>query len=284
MKTTLTAAIYTRVSTREQAEEGYSLDAQERLLMDYCKSHRYQVYKIYSDEGISAKDIRHRPGMIALLADAQEKRFNLILVWKLTRFSRSLADLTASCEMLDKLGIALISYSEAFDSYTPAGRMVRSMLGTVAQFEREVTAENVALGMLERARQGKRTCTDVLGYDPAGKDSFQINPEEAKYVNFVFDNYLLRKNISEVAALCREMGFRGKRGKIPCPESIHKILTRPIYAGYNVYKGNIYKGNYESIRTVQDFNKVQRLILRQGKISGRERQKKLFILPEGDNS
>ena len=282
MRTTLTAAIYTRVSTREQAEEGYSLDAQEPLLTDYCKSHRYQIYKIYSDEGLSAKDIRHRPGMTALLTDAQENRFDLILVWKLTRFSRSLSDLTASCEMLDRLGIALVSYSEAFDSYTPAGRMVRSMLGTVAQFEREVIAENVALGMLERARQGKRTCHDVLGYDLDGKDSFRINQKEAEYVNFVFDNYLIRKNISEVTELCRQMGFRGKRGKIPNPESILVILTRPVYAGYNVYKGSIYKGNYKSIRTPKDFNRVQRLIMRQGKISGRNRQRKLFILPEGD--
>ena len=78
------------------------------------------------------------------------------------------------------------------------------------------------------------------------------------------------------------MGFRGKRGKIPNPESILVILTRPVYAGYNVYKGSIYKGNYKSIRTPKDFNRVQRLIMRQGKISGRNRQRKLFILPEGD--
>lgn len=280
MKKDIIAAIYTRVSTREQALEGYSLDAQERLLVEYCQSRKYKIYKIYSDEGISAKDIKHRPGMLSLLLDAKEKKFDLIIVWKLTRFSRSLSDLTVTCEMLDKLGICLVSYSEAFDSATPAGRMVRSMLGTVAQFEREVVGENVSMAMLERAKQGKRTCSEILGYDPLGKDSFSINPKEAIYVNFAHDNFLIYKNITEVSDLCVERGFRGKRGAIPSPQTIEVILTRPQYAGYNVFQGQIYKGNYEPIRTVKSFNKVQRIILRQGSLYGRHRKSKIYILPE----
>lgn len=273
-------AIYTRVSTRDQALEGYSLDAQERVLIEYCMARKYNVYKIYTDEGISAKDIKHRPGMISLLADAQEGKFNMIIVWKLTRFSRNLADLTASCEMLDNLGIALVSYSEAFDSNTPAGRMVRSMLGTVAQFEREVISENVSLGLLERAKQGKRTCNEVLGYDPVGKDLLEINEREAEYARFCFDKYLIYKNFTEVAALARAAGYRGKRGKAPTAWSVEKILTRPIYAGYNLFKGNLYKGNHQPIISVQQFNRVQRLIIRQGKITGRPCRRKIYILPE----
>lgn len=279
-RNTIRVAIYTRVSTREQAAEGYSLDAQERLLTEYCMARKYNIYKIYTDEGISAKDIKHRPGMLSLLEDAKEKKFEIILVWKLTRFSRSLSDLTAACEMLDKLGIALVSYSEAFDSYTPAGRMVRSMLGTVAQFEREVIAENVYMGMLERAKQGKRTCHEAIGYDLLGKDSFTINPKEAAYVNFVHDSYLIRKCINEVTNLAIESGFTGKRGQLPRPGSITKILTSPVMAGYNVFGGKVYKGNYESIRTVAQFNRVQRLMIRQGNIAGRARKHPLYILPE----
>lgn len=280
MEKKITAAIYTRVSTREQAVEGYSLDAQERLLIDFCKAKKYNIYKIYTDEGISAKDIKHRPGMLQLLADAKENKFKLILVWKLTRFSRNMADLMTACEMLDKLGIALVSYSEAFDSGTPAGRMVRSMLGTVAQFEREVIGENVYMGQLERARQGKRTCHQVLGYDICGKDSFAINRIEAEYVNFVHDNYLMRKSITEVTALSQEKGYRGKRGRLPHVQSTYIILTRPIYAGYNIYDGKLYKGNYNPILTPREFNKVQRLLLRQGKIYGQPRKNQLYIVPE----
>lgn len=273
-------AIYIRVSTREQALEGYSLDAQERILTDYCRLKKYNVVEIYRDEGISAKDIQHRPGLLQLLEDSKAGSFEAVLVWKLTRFSRNMANLMNMCEDLDKRGIALVSYSESFDSATPAGRMVRSMLGTVAQFEREVISENVSMGLLERARQGKRTSTQVLGYDLLGKDSLAVNPKEAEYVNFVHDNYLIYKNISEVTELARNKGYRGKRGRIPTPQAILVILTCPVYAGYNVFKGNVYKGNHEAIRTVPQFNKVQRLILKQGRLTGRFRKVKLYILPE----
>lgn len=276
----LIIAIYIRVSTREQATQGYSLDAQERLLVEYCTSKNYIIYKIYRDEGISAKDIAHRPGMLQLLEDAENKKFNAILVWKLTRFSRNMADIATSCEKLDKLGIALISYSESFDSSTPSGRMVRSMLGTVAQFEREVIVENISLGLLERAQQGKRTCHTIVGYDTLGKDSFTINEKEAEYVNFVHDTYLICKNMSEVSIKALEKGYKGKRNSLPTCASICTILTSPEYAGYNVFRGNLYKGIYEPIRTPQSFNDVQSIILRQGKISGQPRKKKLYIVPE----
>lgn len=274
------AAIYTRVSTREQALEGYSLDAQKRILLEYCTARKYQIYKIYTDEGISAKDIKHRPGMLSLLQDAKEGKFDIILVWKLTRFSRNIADLTATCEMLDKLGVALVSYSEAFDSYTPAGRMVRSMLGTVAQFEREVVSENVAMAALERARQGKRTCHYALGYEPDGKDTLKINEKEAEQVHFLFDTYEIRKSLTELSEICDRMGIHGKRGGKLKPWNIEKILTRPLYAGWNLFKGELYKGNHPVIIEIRQFNRVQRIIIRQGKILGAKRKRKLYILPE----
>lgn len=276
----INVAIYTRVSTREQAMEGYSLDAQERLLTEYCKHHKYGIYKIYTDEGISAKDMRHRPGILNLLEDAKERKFEIILIWKLTRFSRNLTDLTATCEMLDKMGISLVSYSEAFDSGTPAGRMVRSMLGTVAQFEREVISENVSLGMLERAKQGKRTCHNILGYDKDGKDSFKINIIEAEKVRFIYDSYLARKSILEVTELCRQENIIGNRGKRLKPQSVLSILTHPVYAGYNVFKGNLYKGMHPPIIEPHKYNRVQRIIIRQGKITGQPRKSKLYIVPE----
>lgn len=280
MKTTIKAAIYIRVSTSGQAEEGYSLDAQERLLTDYCRARKYEIYQIYRDEGISAKDITHRPGMLSLLADAEDKKFDMILVWKLTRFSRNLADLAVACDKLDKRGVTLVSYSEAFDSRTPAGRMVRSMLGTVAQFEREVISENTRLGMRERAEQGKRTCSFVLGYDRDGKDSLKINDEEARRITFIYNSYEIRKSFLELEYLCDEMGIRGKRGGRLTAWHIELILTRPIYAGWNLFHGNLYKGNHPPIISVQQFNRIQRRIKLQGKIAGHPRVNKLYILPE----
>lgn len=136
------------------------------------------------------------------------------------------------------------------------------------------------MAMLERARQGKRTCNEILGYDLSGKDSFKINSAEAEYVNFVHDSYLIHKNILEVTELSKKKGYHGKRGREPRPQSIYVILTCPVYVGYNVFKGQLYKGDYKPIRTPQQFNKVQRLLLRQGKISGRKIKHQLFIIPE----
>lgn len=265
------AAIYTRVSTTEQAREGYSLEAQEKVLREYCVLKKYQIIDIYSDEGISGKDITHRPEMNRLLADAKAQKFDIILVWKLTRFSRRLSDLTKTCEDLEKWNVYLVSYSESFDCSTPAGKMIRNMLGTVAQFEREVIAENVRLGMDARAAKGKRTCSQVLGYNLKGKDSLIINEEESNYVKYIYDSYLTYKNLSEVAGLCIKQGYRGKRGRKPTPQSILVILTRPLYCGYNSYCGKLYKGLHEPIVDVDTFNKVQALLRKQGKNTGRPR-------------
>lgn len=265
-------AIYTRVSTQEQATEGYSLEAQEKVLREYCALKKYQIVDVYSDEGISGKDIDHRPEMKRLLSDAEAQKFNIILVWKLTRFSRRLSDLTRACEDLEKWNVFLVSYSESFDCSTPAGKMIRNMLGTVAQFEREVIAENVKLGLNARAEKGKRTCSYVLGYNKDGKDSLIINEKESEYIKFVYDSYLMYKSLSEVARLCNKKGYKGKRGKSPSPQSILVLLTRPLYCGYNSYCGKIYKGKHESIIDVETFNKVQSLLKKQGKNTGRSRK------------
>lgn len=279
-KKQLRAAIYIRVSTTGQAEEGYSLETQEHLLRDYCKARKIQVIGIYADEGISAKDVKHRPEMQRLLCDATQDKFNLVVVWKLTRFTRSLNDLVNTCDLFAKHGVDLISYSESFDCSTPSGKMVRNILGTIAQFEREVIGENVKIVMQRKAELGHRTCSEVLGYDLDGKTSLKVNNEESKYVQFCFSEYLKCKNLSEVAAEARRLGFRGKRGKTPTASAILVIITRPIYCGYNSFHGRLFKGNHQSIVSVEEFNRVQKLLKKQGKLIGRKRISELYSLNE----
>ena len=87
------AAIYIRVSTSEQAAEGYSLAAQRKSLMQWCNGRAYDVTGVYADEGISAKDIKHRPAMLQLLSDVQAGEIDVVCVWALSRLTRSVADL-----------------------------------------------------------------------------------------------------------------------------------------------------------------------------------------------
>lgn len=89
----LRVAIYIRVSTYDQAREGYSLEAQENALRKWCADRNYQVYEIYADRGISGKDIDHRPDMKRLLQDAKEEKFDMVIFWALSRFTRSVSDL-----------------------------------------------------------------------------------------------------------------------------------------------------------------------------------------------
>lgn len=259
----LRAAIYTRVSTEGQAEEGYSLDSQERLARERCSREGWEVVGVYTDAGISGKDVQHRPAFQRLVQDAVQGQIDVIVFWALSRFTRSVADLYNTWADLGS-DVALISLTEPFDTSTAMGRAMMGMLAVFAQMEREITAERVRAAMLERARQGKRTCNEVLGYDIVGRDQLRINAAEAERVRYIFDRYLEYKCLSAVAELCRLRGYAGKRGRAQKPESIKKILTRPVYAGYNVYKGTLYKGNHEAIVSPRTFNRVQRLLVRQG--------------------
>lgn len=264
-------AIYIRVSTLDQAREGYSLEAQEKTLRKCCDDRKYAVFDLYADKGISGKDIEHRPDMNRLLQDAKEGKFDIVLFWALSRFTRSVSDLYSTMENFQKWNVDMVSYTEAFDTSTPMGRAMIGIVGVFAQLERELTSERVSAAMAERASQGKRTCSEILGYDLDGKDSFKINEKEAEYVRFCFSEYLLRKNLSEVAEEANKRGFRGKRGRKPTAWTVQVILNHPQYCGYNTFLGEVYKGNYDSIIDVDTFNKVFTLLKRQGKLTGRKR-------------
>lgn len=276
----LFAAIYIRVSTLDQAREGYSLDAQERALRKWCDNHGYDIYDVYADCGISGKDIDHRPEMIRLLQNAREKKFNCVVFWALSRFTRSVSDLYRTLEGFQRNGIGMVSYTESFDTSTPMGRAMIGIVGIFAQLERELTSERVIAAMTERAMQGKRTCSEALGYDIFGKDTMIINDKEAEYVCFCFDEYLRLKNLSKVATLAAAKGYRGKRGAIPNAYLVSKILTNPVYAGYNRFRGSIYKGNHPPIVSVYTFNCVQALLRKRGKMCGRPRAYNLQNLPQ----
>lgn len=282
MKSEKRVAIYIRVSTLDQAREGFSLEAQERTLRKWCVDHNHVVFDLYADRGISGKDMTHRPEINRLLKDAESKQFDTVLFWALSRFSRSVSDLYNTMEQFQQWDISMVSYTEAFDTSTSMGRAMIGVVGVFAQLERELTGERVYAAMEERAMQGKRTCSEILGYDLQGKDSFKINQKEAEYVRFCFEQYLVYKNLSQVAELCKARGYKGKRGKTPTAYTVQVILTRPQYCGYNTFCGEIFKGNFKPIIDIDTFNKVQALLKKQGKVSGRKRLQNLKIIKPDD--
>jgi site-specific DNA recombinase len=252
--------LYLRVSTDRQAREGYSLEAQEYNLRKWCEARGYVIVGVYRDEGISAKDVQHRPALLQLLDDAKTGDFDLVLFWCLSRFTRSVRDLYELYQQLSIVNVEICSATEPIDTTTPMGRAVMGVLAVFAQMERELTAERVYYAMEERARQGKRTCNEVLGYDLYGKDSFAINAAEAEQVQYIFSRYAEYKNLSAVAELCRLKGYHGKRGQKHRPWTVQRILTCPIYCGYNRFDGAVYKGTHDPIISVAEFNRVQHIL------------------------
>lgn len=265
-------AIYIRVSTLDQAKEGYSLAAQSKTLETWALEHGYEVVCVYEDAGISGKDIEHRPAMVQMLSDADSGQFELILVWALSRLTRSVADLYKTWERIARHNVDIRSYTEPFDTSTVIGRAMMGILGVFAQMERELTAERVKAAMAERASQGKRTCNEVMGYDLDGPDSLRINEVEAETIRYIFDRYLEYHSLSAVAELCELRGYRGKRGKPIRADGIRKALSCPIYAGYNRFNGALYRGQHEQIIDERTFNRVQKLLNRPCTV-GRPRKK-----------
>ncbi|OGO79180.1 MAG: hypothetical protein A2Y23_12895 [Clostridiales bacterium GWB2_37_7] len=232
MDCVLRAALYIRVSTEEQASEGQSVAAQIDTLTQYCCLYNINIYDIYKDLGISGKETQNRPGLISMLQDAKHKRFNMVLVWKISRLSRNLKDLLLILDQLEKSNIVFSSYSEKFDTSTPVGKMTLQLLGSIAEFERNTIIDNVKLGLHEYANKGGKTGT-VLGYDNHNKQLI-INPAEAEIVTMIYKLYSIKQmSMSEIAVHLNELGYKTKRNNHFTKDGIAVILSNPVYIGIN---------------------------------------------------
>jgi site-specific DNA recombinase len=236
------AALYLRVSTEEQANEGQSISAQLETLKQYCQLYHIQIYDIYEDPGISGKDTVNRPGLQRLLSEAEQGAFNMVLVWKISRLSRNLKDLLLIMDKFEQKNIVFSSYSEKFDTSTPVGRMTLQLLGSIAEFERNTIIDNVKLGLQEYARKGGKTGT-VLGYDSSNRQ-LAVNPREAAVVRMIYHLYgEEQRSIAYIAEHLNQSGFYTKRGKPFRKDSIAFILGNPVYIGLNRHQtrtGNEY--------------------------------------------
>ncbi|MGL4656064.1 MAG: recombinase family protein [Sarcina sp.] len=243
MEKNIKVAIYCRVSTVEQAEEGYSIDEQDRLLREYCEKNNYTIYKTYSDRGISGKNIEKRNALKELLRDASEKEpvFNMVIVWKINRISRKLSDTLKIVEVLKANDIAFKSYSEKVETETPAGKMQFQMMAMVAEFERGTIAQNVKMGMTARAREGRWCGNKVFGYDlieradttnkKRSDKELIINRGEADIVKRIFTEYSVGKGYKAIVNGLNKDGFKTKKGNAFAVTSVRDILKNPVYVG-----------------------------------------------------
>jgi len=266
-------ALYIRVSTEEQAKEGYSLEAQESVLSKYCNNNDYEIVKKYIDDGKSGKNT-DRPELKKLMKDMYKNTFDMVLVWKISRLSRSQRDLLNIVYEFDKYNVSFSSYSEKFDTNEKTGRLMLQMLGSMAEFERETIVENANLGRVKRAELGFWSGGRVLGYDNSSKQ-IVVNKEEADIVKLIFDMYINGDSLMFILNKLHSLNLKTKKGNKFQVQALRDIITNPVYKGYVRYgrysncsdktkkkletNYTYVKGQHEPIISEEAFEKAQQI-------------------------
>lgn len=269
--TPVRCAIYTRKSSEDGLEQGFnSLHAQREACTAYVLSQASEGWvllpDIYDDGGLSGGTLE-RPALQRLLADIQDGKIDVIVVYKVDRLTRSLLDFAKLVEALDKAGTSFISITQSFNTTNSMGRLTLNMLLSFAQFEREVTAERIRDKLAASKAKGMwMGGIPPLGYRPDGR-TLAVVPEHADLVRRIYANYLEHGSVRLVVdRLCAD-GIRAPRRKTAAGRSygggalsrgqVYTILRNPIYIGCIAHKDVLHPGQHDAIIDRAQWDKVQ---------------------------
>ena len=255
------AAIYVRVSTEDQSRFGHSLDEQESSINRLCEYKQYPIYKIYREEGESAKTMnRHK--FQEMISDLKDKKFNKIIIYKLDRLTRSIVDLENICTMLESYNCSLESVSEEINTGNANGRFFVRMLTILAQLEIERTSERTKFGLIGAAKKGHVSGQPPLGYTKKenSKEIF-IDEAEAEVIKRIFRLYLDGLSVCSICKLFKEENVLNRRWPTT---TIDAILSNKLYIGCiefgkkNDGEKEIFEDVVPAIIDKVDFEMVQR--------------------------
>ncbi len=260
----LRCAVYTRKSSEEGLEQEYnSLHAQRDACQSYIASQRSEGWVLvrdqYDDGGLSGGTL-DRPGLQRLLADIDEGLVDVVVVYKIDRLSRSLADFAKLVEVFDRNSVTFVSVTQSFNTTTSMGRLTLNILLSFAQFEREVTAERIR----DKVAASRRKGMWMGGVPPYGyrveNRKLVIDDKRAGHVRWIFARFL---EIGSSTELAREVGMRGIRtppGKRIDKKYIHRMLNNRTYVGEAVHKGNAYPGEHDAIIDRETWDRVRDIV------------------------
>ncbi|NNE51906.1 MAG: recombinase family protein [Sulfitobacter sp.] len=264
-------AIYTRKSSEEGLEQEFnSLDAQYEACAAYIASQKAEGWVLlperYDDGGISGGSME-RPGLQRLLADIDRGAVDQILVYKIDRLTRSLADFAKMVERLDAAGTSFVSVTQSFNTATSMGRLTLNMLLSFAQFEREVTAERIRDKIAASKKKGLwMGATVPLGYAADGR-SLKIAEPDAEVIRTIYDLYLKHRNTRTVKEAVDALGLktpvrtlisgRVKGGAAFSYGHVHYILSNPVYAGRIRHHANVYPGQHPPLIAPEVWDSIQ---------------------------
>ena len=252
--------IYVRVSTVEQAREGYSIQEQISRLKKYSEAMGWTVYDIYTDAGFSGAKLE-RPALSRLIRDVQNKRAEKVLVYKLDRLSRSQLD---TLFLIEKVFLAnqvdFVSMSENFDTSTPFGRAMIGILAVFAQLEREQIRERMQMGKEARAKEGKfgGSWNVPIGYDYE-EGQLVVNEYEKMQVLEVFEMFFEGVPIKRMIQILEDKGYRHKFG-LWNDRTIRNVLRSKTYLGFIKHRGEWLQGAHKPIVSQEAHEKAVRML------------------------
>ena len=226
------AGLYIRVSTEDQAREGFSLPEQEKRLRAMCEYKGYEIYKLYKDAGISAKTGNYRPAFEELLQDIRDKKCNTIVVLKLDRLTRSVYDMEGIMKFLDENDAYLDCANEEINTTNSSGKMVARLLTTVSQNEIERTSERTKVGLAGAIKEGHIPARAPLGYKHIDK-KLVPDPLTKDIVVRIYNLYFEGKSYYNIATIFNEEKVLGKTNW--CDTGILRIISNEVYKGDYVH-------------------------------------------------
>lgn len=274
MKQILNCAVYTRKSTEEGLEQEFnSLDAQREACEAYVSSQKHEGWKLlpdrYDDGGFSGGNME-RPALKRLLADIEAGKVQVVVVYKVDRLTRALADFAKIVERFDSKGVSFVSITQQFNTTSSMGRLTLNVLLSFAQFEREVTSERIR----DKVAASKKKGMWMGGVVPYGYDAIDkklvVNQEEAKLVRHIFERYLEVKTAHDLVDELNAAGYRTKarkhlNGRLRGNNRfwhgpVYLMLQNNLYRGIVAYKGHEYPGEHQAIIDQDLWDKVQKKI------------------------
>jgi site-specific DNA recombinase len=250
-------ALYIRVSTDEQAKEGYSVETQISRLKSYGEFNNWDNMQVFVDEGYSAKDM-NRPDMQRLINLIKQGKVARVATTAIDRLSRSLLDWLLFISLCDDNNTAYICTAFNFDSSTPIGRMILQVLASFAEFERAMISERVKSVMNEKVRkEGIFLGRLPFGYDSGPGRQITINPEEAKWFMVMVDMFIEGRGLRAIAKYLNERGIKTRFGEDWSATSIKRTLTNPIYLGSLIWDSVNIEHNHDPIISLDKWNQVQ---------------------------
>ncbi|WCR09684.1 recombinase family protein [Paracoccus stylophorae] len=260
----LRCAVYTRKSSEEGLEQEFnSLHAQREACESYIASQRSEGWVLvrdqYDDGGISGGTLE-RPGLQRLLADIDDGLVDVVVVYKIDRLSRSLADFAKLVEVFDRNGVTFVSVTQSFNTTTSMGRLTLNILLSFAQFEREVTAERIR----DKVAASRKKGMWMGGVPPYGyrveNRKLVVDEEAAGHVRWIFARFLEIGSCTELAREVGKRGIRTPRGNRIDKKYIYRMLSNRAYIGEAVHKGDSYPGEHDAIIDRETWDRVHTIL------------------------